>query len=179
MEIIKYPEKSTWDDILKRPAFDTSSLDEKVSVIMNEVKADGDVAVKKYTKMFDGTEIDVLEVSKKELDEAANEIGDDLKKAIDVAIKNITAFHKAQKSEEVRVTTQNGVECWQKPVAIEKVGLYIPGGTAPLFSTVLMLAIPALIAGCKEIILCSPPSKEGKLNAGILYSASKVGVRKI
>lgn len=180
MEIIKYPKINDWSEILKRPAFDTSQLDSVVKEVIDDVRKNGDPSVKKYTKKFDKADIGVLQVSSIEIEEATKRVHQQLKDAIQTAQKNIEIFHRAQiRQNEVRVNTSPGVECWQKPVPISKVGLYIPGGTAPLFSTVLMLAVPAKIAGCKEIILCSPPDGKGNLNDAILYAAHAVGVDKI
>lgn len=173
------PEKLSWPEILKRPLIDVSELYEKVQTILNEIKNDGDKALKKFTLQFDGINPDSILVSKEEIDEAEKLVDSELKDAIALASKNIEVFHSAQKSEIKKIETTTGVTCWQKPVAIEKVGLYIPGGSAPLFSTVLMLAIPAQIAGCKEIILCSPPNNQGKIHPAILYAAKISGVTKI
>ena len=173
------PNKNTWPEILKRPLIDVSSLHEKVKTILDEIKKDGDKALKKYTELFDKVKLESFAVSEDEFKAADNLVDDNLKDAISLASKNIFKFHSAQKSEIKKTETTPGVTCWQKSVAIEKVGLYIPGGTAPLFSTVLMLAIPAKIAGCKEIVLCSPPDKEGKINPAILYAAQVSGVTKI
>src|SRR5258706_13375728 len=167
MKLIKYPGKETWREILKRPAIDSLSLEKKVKKILENVKLKGDKAVKKYSKEFDGIKLKKLRVSDKEIKEAAESLPEELKQSIGVAKNNIEKFHSTQLHEEDIVETMPGVKCWRKRVAIERVGLYIPGGTAPLFSTILMLAAPAKIAGCKEIILCSPPGKDGKLNAAI------------
>jgi histidinol dehydrogenase len=179
MKIIRYPEKSDWAELLKRPAFETKKLDEIVRAIICDVQERGDTAVKSYSLKFDKADINNLLVTESEIAQAAQQVSAELKTAIDVAIKNIYAFHKAQMPSEIRVSTAKGVECWQKPIPISKVGLYIPGGTAPLFSTLLMLAIPAKIAGCQDIVLCSPPLADGKLHNAILYAASKVGVTQI
>jgi histidinol dehydrogenase len=179
MDVINNPGKDTWKKILKRPVFETSQLDATVQAIINDVRQTGDKALAKYTQQFDKAIVADLLVSKSELDEAAGKLSDELITAIDLAIDNITTFHTAQKPSEVKVKIGEGIDCWQKPVPISKVGLYIPGGMAPLFSTLLMLAIPAKIAGCKEIVLCSPPSAEGKLHDAILYAASRVGVTQI
>ena len=168
-----------WASITERPHLDVSQLTETVKTVLDDVKTRGDEAVKDYEKKFDKAELDCLAVSKEEMDEAENLVDTKLKEAIMLAYSNIKAFHEAQKFNEVRVTTQPGVECWQKSVAIERVGLYIPGGTAPLFSTVLMLATPAKIAGCKEIVLCTPPGSNGKVNPAILVAAKVAGVSKI
>lgn len=179
MEILKYPKKADWQSLLKRPAFETAELDATVKAIIDEVKKHGDVAVNEYTKRFDKANIKELLVSEAEMVDAVNNVSQELKDSIDLAIENISIFHKKQMPQEHRVTVTNGVECWQKPVPITKVGLYIPGGMAPLFSTILMLAIPAKIAGCSEIVLCSPPSKDGRLHEAILYAASKVGITQV
>ena len=179
--MIKYenPARETWSEILKRPLFDVSELYGKVQSILNEIRKNGDSALKKYTFKFDGIELESLIVSEKEIEEATNLIDSKLKESIELASENIRVFHTSQQTENKKIETQPGVTCWQKTVAIEKVGLYIPGGTAPLFSTVLMLAIPAQIAGCKEIVLCSPPDKTGKIHPVILYAAKVAGVTQI
>lgn len=179
MEIFRYPNKAEWPELLKRPAFETSALDATVKSIIDDVKKHGDKAVNDYTLRFDKAAIDNLLVSAEEINTAVANVNKELKDAIDLAIDNVSIFHKKQIPTEHRVSVTNGVECWQKPVPITKVGLYIPGGMAPLFSTILMLAIPAKIAGCSEIVLCSPPSEDGKLHDAILYAASKVGVNQI
>ncbi len=179
LKIIKYPRKEDWAKLLSRPVFDTSELEEKVKTILSTVKKDGDSALKKYSLQFDKVQLNDFLVSEKELEESKNSVSAELKGAIKLAKENIYKFHSAQKEEIKIVETQPGVECWRKSVAIEKVGLYIPGGSAPLFSTVLMLAVPATIAACKEIVLCSPPSSEGKINPAILYTAHLCGVTKI
>lgn len=179
MEFVKFPEKKDWEKILKRPVQEKANLEAIVSGVFDEIKANGDEALKAFSKKFDGAELDSLQVTEAELAEATANTPQELKDAIDNAARNIEAFHKAQIADEERVTTQPGVECWRKVTPIEKVGLYIPGGSAPLFSTVLMLAIPAKIAGCKEIVLCTPPNKEGKINPAILYAASSVGCTKV
>lgn len=171
MEIIKYPNPDEWNKLIKRPALDVSSLFGTVQKVLDEVRTQGDEAVKKYGEQFDKVKISDLLVSEAEINEAETLVNAELKEAILIAKNNIEKFHEAQKFNGNRIETTTGVTCWQKAVAIEKVGLYIPGGSAPLFSTVLMLAIPAKIAGCKEIVLCSPPNKEGKLHPAILYAA--------
>ena len=176
MEIIKYPTSGEWDKLIKRPALDVSSLFGTVQKVLDEVRTQGDEAVKKYGEQFDKVKISDLLVSETEINEAETLVDAELKEAILIAKNNIEKFHEAQKFNGNRIETTTGVTCWQKAVAIEKVGLYIPGGSAPLFSTVLMLAIPAKIAGCKEIVLCSPPNKEGKLHPAILYAAKIAGV---
>ena len=176
MEIIKYPNPDEWNKLIKRPALDVSSLFGTVQKVLDEVRTQGDEAVKKYGEQFDKVKISDLLVSETEINEAETLVNAELKQAILIAKNNIEKFHEAQKFNGNRIETTTGVTCWQKAVAIEKVGLYIPGGSAPLFSTVLMLAIPAKIAGCKEIVLCSPPNKEGKLHPAILYAAKIAGV---
>ena len=179
MKTYLYPEKKDWEEILKRPTQEKANLESIVNSVFNDIKIDGDKALKAYTKKFDGASLDSLFVSELELKNSASLISSKLKSAIDNTARNIKTFHKTQISNEKRVITQPGVECWRKTTAIEKVGLYIPGGTAPLFSTVLMLAIPAIIAGCKEIVLCTPPNKEGNINPAILYAANSVGCKKV
>ena len=175
----KYPEREQWDEILKRPTQEKANLESIVSGVFEAIKTNGDQALKEFTAKFDGAHLEQLQVTKTELAAASKDTPLELKNAIDHAARNIEAFHKAQVAKEEHVITQPGVECWRKVTPIEKVGLYIPGGTAPLFSTVLMLAIPAKIAGCKEIVLCTPPNKEGKINPAILYAASSVGCTKV
>lgn len=179
MKIIKYPNKDQWAELLARPAFDNSSLTETVRGVLNDVRTRGDVAVKEYELKFDKIELDSLCVSATEIEEAENLISTELKSAICAAKDNIARFHAAQDQELPTVETMPGVKCWQRAMPIQKVGLYIPGGTAPLFSTVLMLAVPAQIAGCTEIVLCSPPSKNGKIHPAVLYAAKVAGVSKI
>jgi len=179
MKIINNPSKDIWGNILTRPAFNNDSLIEKVQVVLNEVRTDGDIAVKKYTKLYDGIAIDDLSISIAEIKAAEQQVSAELKSAIKLATANIQLFHEKQVSPVEVVETMPGVKCWRKSVGIEKVGLYIPGGTAPLFSTILMLGIPAAIAGCKQIILCSPPDKNGQLNPAILYAANLVGISTI
>jgi histidinol dehydrogenase len=170
------PQKSTWSEILKRPLFDVSELYGKVQNILNEIRETGDQALLAFTEKFDGVKLESLMVSEEEISNAEKLVDIELKEAIALAAKNIQTFHTAQKPSINKIETTPGVTCWQKAVAIEKVGLYIPGGTAPLFSTVLMLAIPAQIAGCKEIVLCSPPDKNGNIHPAILYAAKVAGV---
>lgn len=179
MNIITYPEKSTWADLLKRPTLQTEALRETVLEILNRIKFEGDKAVREYEEKFDKVRLDSLQVSEAEIAEAEKKVSIELKAAITLAYKNIHTFHAAQVFQGKKITTLPGVTCWQKAVPIEKVGLYIPGGTAPLFSTVLMLATPAQIAGCKEIILCTPPDKEGKIHPAILYAAKLAGISRI
>lgn len=179
MNLVKYPAQNEWEALLKRPAFDNTALEQKVKVIMGYVKLEGDVAVKRYTQQFDGAVLQELKVSTEEIAAAVARIPDGLKQAIATAKNNIETFHRQQLQEPVVIATMPGVECWRKNIGIEKVGLYIPGGTAPLFSTLLMLGIPAKLAGCKEIVLCSPPNKDGQLHDAILYAAQLVGVTNI
>lgn len=179
MEIIKYPKRGLWAQLLKRPTMETQSLDDIVHAVMHDVRDNGDKAVLKYTEKFDKVVLSSFEVGEDEKKAALKKVDKGLIDAIKIAAENIAVFHTAQVPAEIMVETIEEVECWQRPVPIEKVGLYIPGGTAPLFSTVLMLAIPARIAGCKEIILCSPPDKSGNLNPAILYAAKVAGVKRI
>lgn len=179
MITIKYPKREQWASIIERPHLDVSQLTTTVKGVLDDVKSRGDDAVKEYELKFDKAELTTLAVTNEELDEAERLVDAKLKEAIQLAHDNIKAFHEAQRFNEVRVMTQPGVECWQKSVAIERVGLYIPGGTAPLFSTVLMLATPAKIAGCSEIVLCTPPGRDGKVNPAILVAARTAGVNKI
>jgi histidinol dehydrogenase len=179
LAVYKYPDKNEWEKLLKRPSLDNSSLEASVSNILREVKLNGDEALRKFASMFDKVTLADLLVTKEEISKAEDLLQDDLKEAIKQASKNIERFHCAQLRDEVVIETMPGVKCWRKAVAIEKVGLYIPGGTAPLFSTILMLGIPAKIAGCKEIILCTPSDKQGNVNAAILFTAKLVGVTKI
>lgn len=179
MKIIAYPNKENWPDLIARPAFETNELDRVVHAILTEVKMQGDAAVIKYTKKFDKADLSSLSVSEQEIIDAAKSIDSDLKSSIALAIRNIKAFHQKQMPREIKLKVSKGVSCWQKPVPISKVGLYIPGGQAPLFSTLLMLAIPAKIAGCSEIVLCTPPSPNGSIHPAILYAASQVGVKRI
>ncbi|TAH00120.1 MAG: histidinol dehydrogenase [Sphingobacteriales bacterium] len=179
MLLVKYPAQNEWEALLKRPAFDNTALEQKVKVIMGYVKLEGDAAVKRYTQQFDGAVLQDLKVSTAEIAAAVARIPNNLKQAIATAKNNIETFHRQQLQQPVVIETMPGVQCWRKNVGIEKVGLYIPGGTAPLFSTLLMLGIPAKLAGCKEIVLCSPPNKEGQLHDAILYAAQLVGVTNI
>ena len=179
MNIIRYPEKSEWQKIVERPHLDVSQLNETVASVLADVKQRGDEAVKGYELKFDHVDLPSLEVTKDEIAEAEKLVTKELKEAIQLAHANIKTFHESQRFRSKKVETLPGVTCWQKSVPIEKVGLYIPGGTAPLFSTVLMLATPAKIAGCKEIVLCTPPNREGKVNPAILVAAQIAGVSKI
>lgn len=179
MEVIKYPSREDWASLAKRPALDVTTLFDTVRTVLDEVRLEGDTAVKRYEEKFDKVRLADLQVSEAEIQEARELVSEDLKQAIRMAKNNIEKFHASQRFTGQKVETTSGVTCWQKAVAIEKVGLYIPGGTAPLFSTVLMLAVPAHIAGCKEIVLCTPPNKEGKVHPAILFAAETAGVSKI
>jgi histidinol dehydrogenase len=179
MQIIKYPPKATWNEIIKRPVQSLEAIEQKVIPVLQDVKLYGDLALKKFTQLFDGVELDTFTVTEEEIKDAENLVSDELKEAIKTAYANIHMFHQKQMAAVEVIETTPGVQCWRKSVAIEKVGLYIPGGTAPLFSTVLMLAVPAQIAGCTETILCSPPDKQGKIHPAIIYTANLCGVKKI
>lgn len=179
MEVIKNPGRIEWSDILARPVFDTKVIEDRVSSILSEIRHNGDQAVLKYTELFDNVRINAPEVSDAEIFEALNKIDPELKHAIDIASENIRTFHESQITGQKIIETFTGVKCWQRTVPIEKVGLYIPGGTAPLFSTVLMLGIPAGIAGCNEIVMCSPPENNGCISPVTLYAAHKVGINRI
>ena len=179
MNKIYNPKRVDWNNVLKRPTQTVADIEGLVNGIFEEVRSNGDDTIKKYTEQFDKVVLENMLVSKTEIEEAQKLVSDDLKEAIKLAKANIEVFHKAQKTERIEVETAAGVSCWQEKRPIQKVGLYIPGGTAPLFSTILMMAVPAAIAGCKEIVLCSPPDKEGKLNPAILYTANLCGVTKI
>ena len=173
------PTKAEWPETLKRPTQTVEDIEETVNQVFAEVKSKGDVAVSKYTELFDGINLANTQVTEKEISAAANEVSEELKEAIKLAKNNIEKFHTAQKTDRIEIETTNGVKCWQEKRAIQKVGLYIPGGSAPLFSTILMLAAPANIAGCKEIVLCTPPDKNGNVHPAILYTAELCGVTKI
>ena len=179
MQTIKYPTKETWKNILKRPSIDTRTLESTVEQILSDIKANGQSAVNTYTLQFDKVSIENVLVSADEFAFAETQISEDLKKAIQLAKNNIEVFHSAQKESVNYIETMPGVRCWRKSVPIQKVGLYIPGGTAPLFSTILMLGIPAKLAGCQEIILCTPPDSNGAINPAILYTAKLIGVTKV
>ncbi|WP_179375812.1 histidinol dehydrogenase [Winogradskyella wichelsiae] len=179
MKLYTNPDQSDWSEILKRPTQTVADIEAVVNEVFNDVSKNGDKAIEKYTSKFDGVTLEDTIVSELEIETAVANVSEALKSAIALAKSNIETFHKAQKTDKVFVETMSGVECWQEKRPIQKVGLYIPGGTAPLFSTVLMLAVPAQIAGCKEIVLCSPPNKEGKIANEILYAANLCGVTKI
>lgn len=179
MILVTYPDKAQWADLLKRPVMNTEDLFDTVRSVINRVKAEGDRAVLAYEEQFDKVQLASLAVSEEEWAEADSLIDEELKQAIRLAKQNIETFHAAQRFEGKKVTTSAGVTCWQKAVPIEKVGLYIPGGTAPLFSTVLMLAVPAKIVGCGEIVLCTPPGRDGKVHPAVLFAAKVAGVSRI
>ena len=179
MKKIFYPSPAEWEELLKRPTLRTEELMETVKGLVEEVRQGGDQAVMALEEKFDKVSLSALEVSAEERQEAEQLVSEELKKAIRLAAGNIRRFHEAQRFEGVQVETQPGVTCWQKAVPIEKVGLYVPGGTAPLFSTVLMLAIPASIAGCKELVLCTPPMKNGRVHPAVLYAAGVAGVKRV
>lgn len=179
MKKIFDPPQKEWQEILKRPTKNFEEIEKLVNQIFEEVRDNGDEAVKKYTQLFDGVISEDLEASREEIDAAASHVSNELKEAIKLAKKNIEKFHAAQKTDKISVETASGVDCWQEKRPIQKVGLYIPGGTAPLFSTILMLAAPAKIAGCKEIVLCTPPDKKGNINPVILFTAQLCGINKI
>jgi histidinol dehydrogenase len=179
INVIRYPDRKGWKEITKRPAFENASLEKTVKKILEKVKDKGDRAVRKYTKEFDGVKLKKLAVSEKEIKAVENLLSQELKDAIQQAKSNIEKFHGSQLEEIKVIESMPGINCWRRSVGIERVGIYIPGGSAPLFSTVLMLAIPATIAACKEIILCTPPSKDGSINPAILYTANLCGVTKI
>ena len=179
MNIIKNPAKKEWKSLLQRPTQTVGDIEQTVTQIFDDVKRNKDAAISKYTALFDGVELENTQVAVFEFSNAVAKVSDELKIAIQQSKSNIEAFHTAQKTEKVFIETTNGVSCWQEKRPIQKVGLYIPGGTAPLFSTVLMLAIPAQIAGCKEIVLCSPPNKDGEIHPAILYTAQLCGITKV
>lgn len=176
MQKIINPSRDQWSELLKRPIIDASSLEDRIAPVLADVKSHGDKALLKYTEQFDGVELSSIKVSESELKEASGHVTEELKKAIGTAKDNIEKFHQSQQITVEKIETTPGVVCWRESRAIDKVGLYIPGGTAPLFSTILMLVIPAKIAGCKEIVLCTPPNKEGKVHPAILYTADLLGV---
>lgn len=179
MNKIYNPKKETWVEILKRPTISIETIEDTVYEVFNEVKTKGDNAILRYTNLFDNVQLEQLTVSEVEIKEGDKLVSNDLKDAIILAKSNIEKFHKAQKTSIVKVETTKGVLCWQEKRPIQKVGLYIPGGTAPLFSTILMLVVPAVLAGCSEIVLCTPPNKKGKIHPAILYTAKLCGVTKI
>ena len=179
MTVYQYPTRAEWAEIIERPTIDNSQLRGLVSKLLDDIRQEGDQMVRQLEARFDHCELDDLRVSKEEFEEAAKSINDDLAYAIRQAAHNISLFHESQRSTSYRVETQPGVTCWQKAIPIDRVGLYVPGGTAPLFSTVLMLAIPAKIAGCQKIVLCTPPNAEGKVNPAILFAAQVAGVTEV
>lgn len=179
MNVVKYPERKEWDALLQRPVLDTAALQQKTKGVLDVVRQDGDKAIRQFTKQFDEVMLETFVVTDQEIEEAVMAVPAPLKKAIGQAAENIRRFHEKQLTEVEVIETMPGVHCWRKTTGIEKVGLYIPGGTAPLFSTILMLGIPAAIAGCREIILCTPPGKDGKLNPAILYAAQLTGISRI
>lgn len=179
MKIIKYPQRDSWEGIVRRPHLDLSQLNATVNGVLSDIKENGDKAVRKYEEKFDHASLDEIEVTTEEKEEAMSLISKELYDSLVIAHNNIAKFHESQKFDGKKIVTVNGVTCWQKSVPIQKVGLYIPGGTAPLFSTVLMLATPAKIAGCPEIVLCTPPDKEGRVNPAILAAAKIAGVERI
>lgn len=179
MKTIKYPIKKDWTELIKRPTIDIASLESAVKSILLDVRENGNSALKRYSEKFDGVSIENLLVSNEEFMSAEKSVLEELKQAIQLAKSNIEKFHSSQKEEVKMIETTEGVKCWRKSVAIEKVGLYIPGGSAPLFSTVLMLGVPAQITGCKEIVLCTPCDKNGIVNPVILYTAKLVGITKV
>lgn len=176
MNIYQYPQKSDWAGIIRRPVLEKKNLRATITEVFEKVKNDGDSALQYYTSKFDGVSLDSFKVSQEEIEKASNEVSDELKAAIQHAKKNIETFHRSQEEETKKIETVPGVECWRESRGIEKVGIYIPGGTAPLFSTVLMLAIPAKLADCKQIVLCSPANKEGAIDPAILYAAQLCGI---
>ncbi|WP_278379967.1 histidinol dehydrogenase [Chryseobacterium arthrosphaerae] len=176
MKIYRYPTKDTWKDLVKRPVLEQKEISELIAEIFAEVKKNGDKALTEFNKKFDKADTQSISVTEEEIENAENLISDDLKKAIRQAKENISKFHASQKQEIQKIETTKGVVCWRENRAVEKVGIYIPGGTAPLFSTVLMLAVPANLAGCKEIVLCTPPDQNGNINPAILYTAKLCGV---
>lgn len=179
MQVIKYPSREDWTTLLERPSYDSTLLFDSVQKVLDDVRSRGDKAVKEYTKQFDSITLESLEVTKEEIAEAEKIVSVNLKQAIEMARRNIWKFHSEQQQELPEIQTSPGVYCWQKAIAIEKVGLYVPGGTAPLFSTVLMLGIPAQIAECNQVILCTPPNKEGKIHPAVLYAAKVAGIHRI
>jgi histidinol dehydrogenase len=179
MQIIRYPSKDNWAGIIQRPAIDNVMLRKQVGKIIADVRKSGDRSLKRYSKKFDGVDLKKLAVGQKEILAAEKNISESLKLAINIAIENIKRFHSIQVEGIKKIETMDGVECWRRPTPMRRVGLYIPGGSAPLFSTVLMLGIPAQIAGCSEVVLCTPPAKDGSIHPAILYAAQKVGVTEI
>jgi histidinol dehydrogenase len=179
MQVIQNPPRTEWNTLLSRPSLNNTHLREKVQQVLGQVKQNGDDAVRNYTKQFDGVDLSSSAITRQAIDAAEHSLAGDLKKAIQQAAANIRLFHEKQLASPEMIETMPGIQCWRRPVGIEKVGLYIPGGSAPLFSTILMLAIPAAIAGCKEVVLCSPPGKDGKLHPAILYAARLTGITRV
>ncbi|ANQ48712.1 histidinol dehydrogenase [Flammeovirga sp. MY04] len=179
MKIYKNPDRSTWGELLQRPAMRMEEIEKQVAPILKTVATDGDSALRAFSRQFDGAEVDSIIVSEKEFEDAIQLVDSELKASIDIAIQNITTFHASQKTETLQVETMDGINCWRKSVPIQKVGLYIPGGSAPLFSTVIMIGAPAIIAGCEEVCLCTPPNKEGNIHPAILYTAYKIGIKNV
>jgi len=179
MNTIKNPERSQWGTILKRPTQTVADIEQTVHQVFDEIRSTGDAAIQKYTKAFDGIELASSQVTAAEMEMAASKVSKELQEAIELARINIEKFHAAQRTDRVSIETTKGVQCWQEKKPIQKVGLYIPGGTAPLFSSILMLAIPANIAGCEEIVLCTPPDKQGNVNPAVLYTAKLCGVTQV
>ncbi len=179
VKVWRYPQRSEWEDIISRSTIDLSSLTQTVSEILESIRSEGDSALKRYERQFDGVDLNSFRVTPREMEEAAASVPDVLKEAISRAIENIRKFHASQAIDVRKVETTPGVWCWQKPVGIERVGIYVPGGTAPLFSTVLMLAIPARLAGCREVVMCTPPGRDGKIAPAILYAARETGVDRV
>ena len=179
MTIYQYPQRSEWADIIKRPTFDNSQLRDLVTNLLDDIRREGDAMIRQLEARFDHCELSDIRVSDDEFKEASENISADLAYAIRQAAHNISRFHESQRCLSYKVETQPGVKCWQKAIPIDRVGLYVPGGTAPLFSTVLMLGIPAKIAGCSKIVLCTPPNAEGKVNPAILYAAQVAGVTEV
>lgn len=179
MKIYRYPTKDTWFDLVKRPVLEQQEISALIAGIFKEVQSNGDQALIEFNKKFDKADTQSIRITEAEIEIAENQISDDLKKAIQEAKENISKFHRSQVSDISKIETTKGVVCWRENRAVESVGIYIPGGTAPLFSTVLMLAVPANLAGCKEIVLCTPPDKNGNINPAILYTAKLCGITKL
>lgn len=179
MNVVKFPKRESWGELLKRPVFSLQELESRVAPVLEEVRKGGDAALRKFTLEFDKVSLNSFAVSQTEIHSAESKLDADLKAAIRIASENIQKFHEAQRESFRPIETMPGVVCWRKSVGIQKVGLYIPGGSAPLFSTVLMLGIPAMIAGCEEIVLCTPPAKDGSVHPAILYSAGILGIKRI
>lgn len=179
MKVVLNPNREHWAEIISRPVIDNTTLRKNVGKILSDVKKNGDRSLKKYSKKFDGVSLKKLQLGQKEIKRANQLVPEDLRTAMSIAKDNIIRFHSAQKEATLRIETMEGVVCWRKSVPIERVGIYIPGGTAPLFSTVLMLGLPAMIAGCKEVILFTPPAKDGSIHPAILYAASLVGISEV